>query len=125
MRIKAKSKFIVFQMGKMIKITQSIKAKFAIFHKTKVSAENSTFIKACIKEITEEFIKLNKEKIDMIKIETKETIVLYQGINSATAIDKNIIKIHKINLKLITFQIILETLEIFSLFFDISLTEMA
>jgi hypothetical protein len=87
-----------------------------------VKAEYSTFIFACIKARIEEFKSCKIVKIEAIKIEIRAKIELYQGRKKAIATAKIKIKIHKISLKLITFQTMLED---FSLLFVISLIVIA
>ncbi|MDR1944987.1 MAG: hypothetical protein LBQ59_02635 [Candidatus Peribacteria bacterium] len=96
--------------------------KFTNFQAIRLTAENSIFIFACISERIEEFISCKIVKIEEIIIEIIAKFELYQGKKKAIRVDKTKINIHKINLKVITFQIIL--LESFGLFV-ISLIEIA
>lgn len=118
--IKDKSKFVVSHFGNKKNITSKTHKKLIIFPKTTENKENSIFINDCIKDKTDEFSKLKTEKIETINIEIIDIFVSYQGRKKASQIAKNIIKIHKINLKLKTFQIIFDAL---FLSFEISLIE--
>jgi hypothetical protein len=113
-------KFCVCSFGNKRKTTPKIHKKLILFPNTTENRENSIFIKACIRDKTEELSKLKIVKIDTIKIDISIISELYHGRKKAIRRDKKIIIIPKISLRVITFPIIFEA---FSLSFEISRIE--
>lgn len=85
--------------------------KLINFQATNETAQNSTFILACIRERIEEFISWKIVKSEVINIDNKANNELYPGIKNAIKIDRNNIIIHNINLRDITFPIIFFVLD--------------
>ena len=81
---------------------------FNSFHMIAEKRENSIFCFACISDNIEEFNSQKIVKIDIINIDIRVIFELYHGIIQAIDIAKNIIIIHKISLRVIMFQTILE-----------------
>lgn len=118
--INAISKFWVWEYGNNTNTTNKIHKNVISFQKTIEKSENSIFINACIKDKTEEFSKLKIVKIETIKIEISINSELYPGRKKAIKIERKIIIIPSMSLKLITFPIIFEA---WVLSFEISLIE--
>lgn len=85
-------------------------------------AENSIFIFACIKDNIEELTSCNIVKNEAIIIDKIAKLESYPGIKKAIKVDRNNMTIHKISLKVITFQTIFD--DSFGLF-EISLIDIA
>jgi hypothetical protein len=97
---------------------KSIHKKVIIFQIIAEKSENSILSLACINAKTDEFIKETNVKIEIINIDIRAILLLYPGKKYAIHTDKIIIIIHKMVLRVITF----DTIFVVSLgFFVISL----